>query len=532
MEQGAATMASTPRLEHLPVKLPYRSLFVVAFAWALAGCAGLPPLDGRTASFAPVDTAQTRLGRTIAPLVNAHATLTGVHALTAGPDAFAARMMVAAGAERTLDLQYYIWRTDESGWLLLERVWRAAERGVRVRLLLDDATTRGMDETIAALDAHPNIEVRLYNPLAIRSQRGLNALTDFSRLNRRMHNKALIADNQVMVVGGRNIGNEYFGAKSGIAFSDLDVLAVGAAVPAVSESFDVFWNSPSAYPAALIVAPAAPDSAQMLEARFTETHGDPDAQEYLSLVNETALVQDLAANRLDFEWAHATVVGDDPAKTLDPAYATEALLLARVLDVTGRPTTSFDLISPYLVPGEKGTEALAAMAARGVTIRVLTNSMNANDVLIVHSGYAKRRCDMVRAGIHLYELKATGGGERRGGVTASGSGVSSLHAKTFATDQSRIFVGSFNFDLRSARLNTELGLVIDSPVLARRLGSFFDVDVPYRAYELRPLEGDQCIEWIERKEGSEVHTSTEPETTLWRRVLLNLASLLPIDWLL
>ena len=248
---------------------------VVALATLAAGCATLPPPEGRTATSAIADTAETRLGRAVAPSVAANPGRTGIHPLPQPRDAFAARVVLAVAAERSLDVQYYIWHGDEVGFLMFEALWQAAERGVRVRLLLDDHNTKGLDPTLAALDAHPNLEVRLYNPVLQRDARALNFLTDFARVNRRMHNKSFTADNQVTVVGGRNIGDEYFGAGNGVVFADLDVLAVGPSVREVSKEFDLYWNSPSAYPAAGFVGTPGPDAAAVLGAKFAANRARP-----------------------------------------------------------------------------------------------------------------------------------------------------------------------------------------------------------------------------------------------------------------
>jgi putative cardiolipin synthase len=442
-------------------------LAVTALAALLAGCASLPPLEGRTTTTALADTAGTRLGRTVAPDVAANPGKTGIHPLPEGNAAFAARVLLAAAAEKSLDAQYYIWHGDQVGYLLFEAVWQAAERGVRVRLLLDDLNTGGLDPTIAALDAHPNIEVRLYNPLVQRGARGLNFLTDFTRVNRRMHNKSFTVDNQVSVVGGRNIANEYFGAGSGLVLADLDVIAVGAAVPEVSKEFDLYWNSPSAYPAASFVGAPGPDGAANLEAKFTATRADPESVAFLEAARTTPLVRDLLGRQLALEWTLARVVYDDPAKTLDTTARTDVLLFPELVRTMGRPEKTFDLISPYFVPGEEGTAALVMQASKGVKVRILTNSLASSEASVVHAGYAKRRQDLLRAGIQLYEIKTTAAQEGRDENVKFGSSSSTgLHAKTFAVDRSRIFVGSFNFDQRSARLNTEMGLVIDSPTLA------------------------------------------------------------------
>ncbi len=506
---------------------------VVAIASLVTGCASLPPLAGRTETSALTDTTGTRLGRAVAPALAANPDKTGVYALPDPHDAFAARVLLAMTAEKSLDVQYFIWHGDQVGYLLFEALWQAAGRGVRVRLLLDDLNTAGFDPVIAALDAHPNIEVRLYNPVVIRDNRALNFVTDFTRVNRRMHNKSFTADNQASVVGGRNIGNEYFGAGSGVGFADLDVLAVGSAVREVSKEFDVYWNSPSAYPASGFVGAPGPNAAADLEARFAANRADPESVSYLEAVRTTPLVRELLDRKLAIEWATAQIVYDDPAKTLDTTQRTDVLLFPELVRKMGRAEATLDLVSPYFVPGSGGTEQLMALAKRGVTVRVLTNSFAASDEKSVHSGYAKRRQDLLRAGIRIYELKPDAAKDTRDNRSRFGSGSSSgLHAKTLAVDRVRIFVGSFNFDQRSALLNTEMGLVIDSPALAEGLARFFDADVPLLAYEVRLKPDGSSLEWIERTASGETRHDTEPGTTWATRMGVEMLSILPIEWLL
>ncbi|HYN62139.1 MAG TPA: phospholipase D family protein [Rubrivivax sp.] len=500
----------------------------------LGGCAAtMPSLEGRTASSALADTSGTRLGRALATEAAAHPGKSGIHALANPRDAFAARAVLAAVADKSLDVQYYIWHGDTAGYLLFEALWRAAERGVHVRLLLDDNNTAGMDPTLAALDAHPNLELRLYNPFVQRGARALGYLTDFARLNRRMHNKSFTADNQVAVVGGRNIGDEYFGVGSGVLFADLDVVAVGPAVSEISKQFDLYWNSASAYPAAGLLGAPGTQSAAELQARFAAARADPQSVAYLEAVRTTPVVRDLLARTLSFEWARAQLVHDDPAKTLDTAKRVDVLLFPNLVRAIGQPQKSLDLVSPYFVPGEAGTAALAALAGRGVTVRILTNSLAASDVSAVHAGYSKRRVELLRAGVRLYELKPTAGQELPDSRAGMGSSsASGLHAKTFAVDGERIFVGSFNFDPRSALLNTEMGLVIDSPVLARGLAEGFDTDVHWVAYEVRLASDGRSLQWVERSAAGEKVFDTEPETSAMRRLGVGVMSVLPIDWLL
>ena len=496
----------------------------LALLVALAGCAGLPSKVAREPSNALTDTAATRLGRALAPGVAANAGKSGIHPLGDARDAFAARVVLARNAERTLDVQYYIFHNDVTGGLLSEALWQAAERGVRVRLLIDDNNTKGLDDAIAALDAHPNIEVRLFNPYSSRSFRLGELVTDFSRVNRRMHNKSFTADNQATIVGGRNVGDEYYGAESEVAFADLDVLAVGEVVREVSASFDAYWNSESAYPAASLIPAAAPESAAQLREAWARLDADPRAARYVDALRTTPLVRDLLAGTLSLDWVPAHVVSDDPSKVLNPPDRKDLQLLTKLEAVIGKPTREVDLVSPYFVPAEEGTTALLALVKRGVKVRVLTNSLAATDVSPVHAGYSKYREELLRGGVRLYELKPTARERER--PRAGGSGAS-LHAKTFSIDRQQVFVGSFNFDPRSAQLNTEMGVVVESPRLAALLSSNLDRDLPRDAYEVR-LASNGELEWLD---GSATY-DTEPGAGVFKRLWIGFLSILPIEWLL
>jgi len=497
---------------------------------ALAGCAGLPTGFDRQPSRAYVDTGDTRIGRALAQAVAAHPGKTGVLPLLSGREAFAARMILARAAERSLDVQYYIWHADTTGTLIFEALWQAAERGVRVRLLLDDQNTRGLDPTLAALDSHPNIEVRLFNPFTSRSFRVSDYAGSFARLNRRMHNKSFSADNQVAIVGGRNIGDEYFEAGASVAFADLDTVVEGAVVRDVSAQFDAYWSSESAYPLASLVPAADASAAATVREAWSRLSAGAEAAQYLDAVRETALVQELVAGKLEVEWVSARLVSDDPDKVLHPPERRDVQMGPRLQAAMGRPSAEMDLVSPYFVPTQEGTNALLETAARGVKVRILTNSLAATDVAPVYAGYIKYREALLRGGVQLFELKREGDSRPRGKVSASSA--ASLHAKTFAIDRSRIFIGSFNLDPRSARLNTEVGVVLESATLATQLSDAFDRGIPERAYEVRLTSDRTGVEWIERTAAGEVRHSSTPGASAWRMLFVNLLRLLPIEWLL
>lgn len=500
-------------------------------ALALGGCTTLPSLAGRTSSTALADGAATRIGQAVAPLAAAHPGASGVHALPDGRDAFTARMLLAQAAERSLDVQYYIWHQDITGTLLFAALRAAAERGVRVRLLLDDNNTAGLDPMLSLLNAQPNIEVRLFNPFVLRSGQSLAYLTDFFRLNRRMHNKSFTADNQVTIVGGRNIGDEYFGAAGEVLFADLDVMALGPVVLDVSRDFDRYWNSDSAYPLAALVPPAGPDALAQTDTAAARVAAGPAAAGYMAALRASPFTAQLLEKTLPLEWAATRLVSDDPSKVLGKA-PPGSTVMPQLKPLLGDPVTELDLVSPYFVPSQKAVDAFIAMAARGVQVNILTNSLEATDVAAVHAGYAKWRKPLLEGGVALYELRrAWPQGADRKGSGPLGSSASSLHAKTFSVDRSRVFIGSYNFDPRSAELNTEMGVVIDSPALAGQIAAALRRDVPRRAYRVR-LDDQGRPYWTEQQEGHARVYTTEPGTGFLKRLGVGLLSLLPIDWML
>ena len=512
-------------------------------ALTLAGCS-LPPRGDPPPSsvFAAAETEAGWLGRATRAEREAHPGLSAILPLTTGLEAFAARVALIRAADASLDVQYYIWHDDLTGRMIMAELLAAAERGVRVRLLLDDNGIAGLDPLLAAVDSHPQIEVRIFNPFPTRRAKWIGFITDFSRVNRRMHNKSLTADGLVSIVGGRNIGDEYFDAHGTVTFADLDVVAVGPVARDIATDFDRYWNSDVVWPASAILPRPQAVEIEQLRADAVARADAPAARAYRQSVQDMAAIAEIGSRIGRREWVRTRLVSDDPAKATGQA-GRDSLLLARLGDVIDRPTEGFDLISPYFVPMAEGSAALAGLAQSGVTVRILTNSLQANDVAVVHTGYAKWRRELLAAGVQLHELRPLGAGDGaaageampraravRGGV--AGSSSASLHAKTFALDGRQVFVGSFNFDPRSAALNTELGVLIDSPALAAEMRRVFDEDLG-RATWAVSLDDQGRLVWTGRDAAGAIDVRySEPDTSLWQRAWLRVISWLPIDWLL
>lgn len=491
----------------------------------------LPSLENRATTTAIIGSTESSLGRSILPLVADNPGMSGVLALPEGPYAMATRVVLANAAEVSIDTQYYIWANDATGVYLLDALRRAALRGVRVRLLVDDNGTPGLDPELAALNEMENFEVRIFNPFILRKPRAVSYLFDFPRLNRRMHNKSFTVDGVATVIGGRNVGNVYFAYGVESEYYDLDVLAVGDAAATVGDNFDKFWASNSAYPADLIIS-SQQDGLAMLAASVENVNDDPETKAYKEVTNSSQLVQAMIDHTLALDWVKVSMVSDDPAKGLGKIDA-DQLMINRLSTILIDPVTSLDLVSAYFIPGDVLTGYLTGLAGNGVAVRTLTNSQEATDVLPVHSGYLLYRDALLDGGVDVYELKSH---QRKMRLfekfSILGASATSLHAKTFTIDNQRIFIGSFNFDPRSAMLNTEMGFLIESPKLAMLLTGYFEKNLNRIAYHVTRGENGKTL-WADTDgDGNTTLLDTEPLTTGFTRGLVKFIGWLPVIWIL
>ena len=518
---------------HKPLVL---ALLVVALG--LWGCASLPSaVEREISSHTDRDQRQSRIASAVAPYLSEHPGESGFWLLGDGLDAFAARVLLAEAADRTIDVQYYLYHDDVTGRILTYRLLRAADRGVRVRLLLDDMATKGLDKALATLDTHPNIQVRIVNPYASRGFRGLETLTRFHTVTRRMHNKSFSVDKVTTIVGGRNVGNEYFDAHENVNFGDLDVLAIGPAAAEVGEQFDLYWNSELAYPIRSLSG--NPDSLEALRRDLAEFEEAQRDSPYAQRVRSSGLVRDFVAGTLELQWGHALVFYDLPEKLLTDPEDRSTHMAPQVLPRTlGALQRDLLIFSPYFVPGEHGVMMLTDLEKRGVQVRVLTNSLASTDVGIVHAGYAKYRKPLLRGGVEIYELKPDADTAGKGAVTRLwGSSSASLHAKTSVFDRRSLFVGSANLDPRSGKLNTELGILFESEPLAKGVDDWFDANKARVAYRVsldrshcadaRPCDGR--LRWTEQDGEREVIHLNDPRTGLFTRFAIGLVGLLPVE---
>ncbi len=513
-----------------------RTILILALVALLSACATLRTDVPRVASHALPPDPQTPLGQ-ISGHVLDPAQPSSFRLLESGRAALAARLALADRARKTLDLQYYLFHSDTSGQLLVESLLRAADRGVRVRILLDDVDTAESEQAIIALDAHKNIQIRLYNPFHVRGNsplgRALEFIGDKDRLNRRMHNKLFVADNQFGITGGRNIGDEYFHVENTVAFRDLDVMAAGRTVQDMSAAFDVFWNADHSIPARALPFEGTRRKLLAEKREALKSHRDSVQALMVPYLSLDTLNGAMAPGLGPWTPAHAEFLQDEPGKTAGNSNSAD-LPITRLFRMGLSAREEVLIASPYFVPGQMGTDFLTQLSKRGVSVRILTNSLAANDVGVVHAGYARYRMPLLIAGVELNELKPL---KETPGVriaSTKGSSRASLHSKAIVVDREQAYIGSMNLDPRSALINTESGLIIQGRELAGQVARFIETGMSRdQSYQVR-IDPDsdsnqRKLIWLEQQGEREVTHPVEPRSGLIRRFLIDLLTGLPIE---
>ncbi len=480
----------------------------------------------------------TDLVATISEQNKIHPDLSGYHPIVTGANAFASRSILTDMATRNIDAQYYIWHDDQAGQLLLKDLWEAAERGVIVRLLIDDFnSSAALDQQLLRFSSHPNTAVRIVNPLMHRKFQALNFVTGLPRINRRMHNKSMTFDKQITIIGGRNIGNEYLSNDQNSQFADLDVLLIGKVVADIDNSFGSYWSAPISYDIETLVTldeDGPTDFIEGLDQLGTNEKSDNQSSlsVYKSAIADSSIDTDLLNKHIPFRWTDMQFLSDDVGK-LTKSVPADTNLVQQLRTLLGRPDKELTIISSYFVPTKDGVDTLVELADSGINIKILTNSFDATDVTAVHSGYSQWRPKLLKSGIKIYELKSTASEEDRENKLwkARSQSSTSLHAKTFAIDDHQVFIGSYNVDPRSANINTEMGVIINDDELARQLHEALSDDLLSQAYEVK-LTDDNHLQWHTMENGEKKVYEAEPRVDLSDHIWLTIMSWLPIDWLL
>ena len=497
-----------------------RLTFLCYFCLLLASCATTIPTDyERPVSTALTDPEETELGRFFQQEISAHPGKSGVALVPSGEWGFRARAGLSNQAERTIDTQYYIWENDSAGRILAERILRAADRGVRVRMLIDHITTGKTDFKLARMDQHPNIQIRLFNPFKKRTFRGLELFFNLRRLNYRMHNKAFIVDNAIAIVGGRNIGDNYFGISTADNFRDLDLAVVGPVVQDVSASFDKYWNSKYSVPVSVVITEQFTE--EELQQRITKLYrwvAELEDFPYPIDTTGSSVMARLTQLRGNFIWAPANALYDEP----DKLHTRNEDVMAHLIELGKHKESELLVESAYVVPGPENIERARINKERGIRQRLLTNSLATNDVAAAHAGYAKYRRDLIRSGVEVYELRPDAASEKKSWSLLAGRSKASLHTKAGVVDREVVAIGSFNLDPRSTALNTEIVILVKSAALAAQVIDFMDDGVrPENSYRVildtDSETGAERLVWLTENNGKEVRYYSEPEIGIWRR---------------
>lgn len=497
----------------------------------LGACASPPSGFDQVESFAWPHPQETRMGQFFLDDPRAQPGLSGVRLLPEPREAFRFRYALAALAEETLDLQYYLWKDDTTGELLLYRVLQAADRGVRVRILLDDIYHKGRDRLYATISAHPNVQIRVFNPMGNRGAgKGLNFVLRRSQLNHRMHNKIFLVDNAVAILGGRNIGDDYFAIDPALNFRDLDVLAVGAVAEEAGKAFDMYWNAPISVPVeALVDIPSDPAQLDALRTRIQASLDERLAGVPYDVPQDPDRVREVAERvRSELTWASAEVIVD-PLDRFGGDTDSEFVAFGRSL--ANQVTEDVVMQTAYLIPSAETFEFFDTLTDRGVRVRVMTNSLASNNHVAVHAHYRRHRKPLLEAGVELYELRADAAllehyKEVDSRVADSHAG---LHAKAAVFDRRVSVIGSYNMDPRSRIWNSEIALMVDSEAFARTVLADMEQEFePGNAYRVI-LDDRGRIRWVLDEDGKRVVYDREPQAGWGRRTLARILSWVPIE---
>jgi putative cardiolipin synthase len=527
--------------------MPNKLIYSIAVLIVLlsGGCSTLPPGADfpKTASTALAHPENTLLGQNFDQARHANEGSSGFRIIQAGADGFLMRMQMIQAAQRALDLQYYIFHGDETGRLLTGALISAADRGVRIRVLVDDGETDNGDEQIALLEAHPSIEIRIFNPFAYRGHSQFLRATEFlfnaQRLDYRMHNKLLVIDNSIALIGGRNIGDQYFQIDPDSQFADDDMFATGPITQQLSGTFDEFWNNGLAIPSKALSGDQPTRSA--LNDHRTELKAEirqmkTDGVDFVKRIAAGEPFNGIVSGRLPLIWAHAQLVSDSPdKKKVESGEMVGRLMHREVAKATLAVQTEILMVSPYLIPGKEGMQIFSDLRQRNVRVCILTNSLESSTMLLAQAGYMHYRKPLLEDGVELYEIRSLLGNTQGSGETSKISrfGNYSLHGKLFVFDRKRLFIGSMNFDQRSMHLNTEIGLLIDSPELAQQVAARFDaMTQPENSYRLTLIRNDvdrESLVWNTQEHKKNVSFDIEPARSSWQRTKADFLSWLPLD---
>ncbi len=486
---------------------------ILVITGLLAGCATVSFEQPKSFSTAIINTENTVLGKFAARETAQHDGRSGFYPLNKGMDALGVRLRLAERAEKSIDMQYFLMKLDTAGAVMANALLKSADRGVRIRFLLDDVFTSVPDRTFLLMDQHPNIEIRIFNPISRSGIYAFNFIGQFRQANRRMHNKSFTVDNSISVVGGRNIADEYFELKTDAVFVDFDVLTVGPIAAEISNSFDEYWNHSRAVPIKQFIKNPKNEDLETVRADIAEEFDGIYDTVYKQALN-SPLLMDLIADRLPFFPAPARVLADSPDKLIHKINETHMRLAKDLRDVILSTESEIIFISPYYVPGDGGVQLIRDLVAKRVRVVILTNSLASTNHVPVHSGYTRYRRDVIRAGAELYEVRANAARELSDNKDTPDT--LTLHTKAFLIDRRQLFVGSLNLDPRSIVLNAEMGLLIDSEAMVETFIQDGEQSLPTLTY--RVLVNDKGkLEWHGRIDNQEVIETKEPLTGWWLR---------------